>query len=141
MAIIEVVAGDPTLRASWVQSYYVSTVPGSLNMPATAAIVPSTPAPLNVIETNVSYLLFIGPGSVSNGVTTFSWGGGNIGPLGSPSGIGQVYVSTASAGTPQFRPIAATDNPATFPAGSLPLATLYFDEVNRIQRIVDYRPR
>lgn len=140
MAITEVVAGDPTLRASWVQSYYVSTVPGLLNLPTRSLNYPN-PASQNVIETNVSYLLFVGPGSVNNGVTTFSWGGGNIGPLGSPSGIGQVYVSTTSSGTPQFRPIAATDNPATFPAGSLPLATLYFDEVERIQRIVDMRPR
>jgi hypothetical protein len=140
MAITEVVAGDPTLRASWVQSYYVSTVPGLLNMPTTSLNYPN-PASQNVIETNVSYLLFVGPGSVTDGVRTFSWGGVNVGPLGSSSGIGQVYVSTTSSGTPQFRGIAAMDNPATFPAGSLPLAVLYFDEVNRIQRIVDMRLR
>jgi hypothetical protein len=64
---------------------------------------------------------------------------GYVGPFVSLSGIVQVYMTGSSA--IQSRDIQATDNPATFPLGTTPLALLSLDAVGRIQRITDYTPK
>jgi len=81
-----------------------------------------------------TYQLYVGP---VPGITTLGFTGGYFGPFQSLTGILQVYMSYAQSAI-QYRSIQATDNPATFPLNSTPLAVLYLDEVNRIQQIVDY---
>jgi hypothetical protein len=55
MAITEVFGGDPTLRATYYQSFYISTIPGIVNLNATSPL--PGPFATNVpTTTNVAYL-------------------------------------------------------------------------------------
>jgi hypothetical protein len=115
------VQGDHTKRSAWQNSFF---------MPAAS---------------NNQYGLFCGPGGVTVGSSTVTYGPPGAGALvgilaggqfsGGAAGVQQVYID--SSGNVQCVPVSSTS--VTFPAGSLALCFLLLDEVGRIQQISDQR--
>lgn len=115
------VTGDHTKRSAWQNSFF---------MPAAS---------------NDQYVLFCGPGGVTVGSSTVTYGPPGAGALlgilaggqfgGIATGVQQVYID--SSGNAQC--VQASSTSVSFPAGSLSLCFLRVDEVGRIQQIIDQR--
>jgi hypothetical protein len=117
------VLGNHALRSSWINSFYVSPAPN-----------------LTYMGSNYGYFplpSFNGYGAVknSNGITTDQIGYDNQGTV---TSLQAIYLPD-SAGVCGQVVQAASLNPV-FPAGSLPLAVVVLDGVQRVQQVIDMRP-
>ena len=121
------VVGNHALRSAWINSFYVR---------------PN--ANVTYLGDNMSGILapsFIGYGAVkdSNGRTT-----DQISPFqnqGTVTGLQQLYVlDQNNNGAVAGLAVQCSSLNPTFPAGTLPIAVLVLDGVQRIQQVIDFRP-
>jgi len=114
------VLGDHTKRVDWINSFYVS------------------PAP-NLTYMDRGGVSFVGYGAVkdSNGTTHDQIGFDN---QGSTTIWQEMYVSEPLAGVITGQVTQASSLNPSFPAGSLPVAVVVLDGVQRVQQTIDFRP-
>ena len=119
------VLGNHALRSSWVNSFYI----------------PQDPKVTYLFNFSFPNPPFVGYGAVldHNGKLTDQIAGYNL--TGGSGNFLQLYVAEASTagGATIFSSWTSSLSP-TFPAGSLPLAVVVIDSVERIQQAIDFRP-
>lgn len=118
------VLGNHALRASWVNSFYVSPNANCTYIGSNYGYWP--------LPSFISY----GAVKVGTGATTDQIGYDN---QGSVTGIQQIYIQGTGGGSAIGEVVQTSSLNPTFPAGTLPIAVVVLDGVERVQQVIDLR--